>query len=619
MFPNVLSIAFRQCLAICCWLLCAAVIPSAVEGVALAHHDSVSSVSNAAVPQIPQPAAVGGIGARNAQLASLPTIHLGPDTTSLDIDTLSEYWIDETGKATIDQVEAQASGTRLFQPRGQAQSHAMHGNALWIRFEAHATDTRPRWFVELGVPSIQDVRLYWRDASNQWVVLRSGDATPRSQWPVTGRTPVFQLNHLDKQANVYYLRIENDRTRFSAPVHIYRDTALLEQRELEYIFIGAYTGLTALIGLISLGLALAMRDRSFSTYALYLLALGAYQMNFSGISGQYLRPNATTWAYASNFVLPPLAAAAALWFVRTVLRPKQFSALLDNLVTLLIAGLLVSSAYGGLVTSHLSYHIINALCLASVLTTYVVIGTLWARSSSGVRWIALGFLPVVLGALPAMLRNLGLINSGFLTQYGITLGAFIEMPLLLFALVLRSANRQVAMARAAGLPRQDALTGLSNTHFLLQQMQTVGLRAQRFRQTYGLFLVDLTNHDWLIKEHGQELGDRALVLLGTQLQKVARDVDLAARLEGNQFALLVEGPCNSALAAKITAKIVAGSQQYSPILPVGSRLKVRVTAALMPDQTLENSDDASTQLAWLMERAEQLQQGPPKLVYTVNF
>lgn len=585
---------------------------------------------------------MGSMAAAQTSLPAntLPALQLGPAVTRLAIDTQSEYWVDQTGEARIEELEARASDggllaplhAPLFTPRTAAQMHTIHGRALWIRFNAHMTDPQARWFLELGLSGVQTVDLYWRNKAGQWMQLRAGNLIPHAQWPVPGRSPVFPLSQeqvattvpglstASTASTVYYLRITNERAPFSAPLSIYRDTELVAQREMEYTFIGAYAGLTLLIATVSLALGLAMQDRSFYSYVLYLMTLGAFQMNFLGVGGQYLYPHATSWVNLASYVLPPLAAAAALWFVRSVIRPRQFAQWLDSAAAGLTTALLGLALYAGLVPTHTTFQIVNTLCIASVLFVYVVIGSAWLRGNSAVRWIAVGFLPVVLGALPPMLRNTGLISTSFITQYGITLGAFIEMPVLLYALMLRSSNRRVGLARAAGLPNTDALTGLFNTRRLLQKMDGATTRALRFKKPYGLLLVELTNHNWFVKEHGAEMGNRALVLLGMHLQRIARDVDTAARLEGNQFILLAEGPCDPSYAAKLATKIASIAHARSNLLPVGATLKLRITCALMPDPAaLEHGEDASAQLAWLIEHAERTALDPRKLVRTLNF
>ncbi len=550
----------------------------------------------------------------------LATIELNAQTKRVDLDGLSEYWIDDTNQASVEQVDAGFNGYGQFVARGESQIHKIWGKTLWIRFDAKILDASARWFFEAASPSVQDISLYWRDASNQWVRMRSGDATPRSQWPVLDRTPVFQLNQPQPGSHIYYLRINNDRVPFSAPLRILRDTELLAQRQVELLLIGAYVGIALMMALVSLALSQTMKERRFYYFTVYLLVLGAFQLNYLGLSGQYIHPQAVHWAYASNFVLPLIAVATGLWFVHKVIKPRQFSIGLETVGTGLITILLGLATYATFAPNPTVFQVGNAFCLAALFWAYVVIWASWTRDNHNVRWIALGFLPVALGALPGLLRNAGLIHSGFITQYGITICAIVGMPILLFSLVQRSAGRQISLARAAGLPTHDALTGLANLRHLLQQMHGASTRAQRFSKPYALYLVELTNHDWFLKEHRVEMANRALVLLGTRLQHIARDVDTAARLEGNQFILLIEGPCEPAYAAKLATKIASSAHAPSNLLPVGATLKLRITCALMPDpNSLEHGDDASAQLAWLIEHAEHATLDARKLVRTLNF
>ena len=573
-------------------------------------------VPTQAVPQVPE--LVNSSSTKPA--LKLPQIDLNADTKRVDVENLSEYWVDETNQATIEQVDAGQNSVGQFLPNSDAKIHKITGKTLWIRFNANISDARSRWFLELASPSLQDVSLFWRDDKNQWVRLRSGDATPRSRWPVLDRTPVFQLNPQKFSSGVYYLRINNDRVPFSAPIHILRDTEILAKRQAESLFMGAYGGIALMMFIASLVLARSMQDNSFYTYMVYLLVLATFQFNYLGLSGQYIYPNATSWAYSSNFVLPLLAVAVGLWFVRRIIQPRQYSRGIDIVALGLIGMLLGMAVYALLAPNPVLFQIGNLASLASVIWAYVVIWTSWTHGNRHVRWIAIGLLPVALGALPGLLRNAGLIHSGFITQYSLTICAIFGMPLLIFSLVQRSARRLIKLARTTGLPNKDPLTGLSNTRHFLEQIYGATTRALRFKKPYGLFLVELTNHDWFVKEHGEEMGERALVLAGTRLQYLARDVDTAARLETNQFALLAEGPCSARAAAKVSAQIIASARLPSNLLPIGAMLKLRVTCALMPDPaSLQHGDHASAQLAWLMEHADQPAQEPRKQVQTLNF
>ncbi len=468
--------------------------------------------------------------------------------------------------------------------------------------------------------STDDVTLYWRNELGQWVKLNAGDGVAHTQWPVLDRFPLFKLSQDTAGPTEYYMRVAHQRTPFSAPLQIYRDTELVAQRQIEHFFLGGYFGMLLLVSLVCVGLSVVMRDNTFLQYLIYICAIGTSQATYTGLAGQYLWPNASAWANSANFFLPGLGLVVGMWFVRTVTMPRVYLPRVDQLALLFIAIQSINCVMELVYPTLWGFYVLTAMSLALALIVYTIAWYGWTRGDVGVRWIAMGFLPVVLGLMPVILRNMGLLGTNFLTQYGVTLGSAIEMPLLLYGLVLRASARRESRARTAGLPTQDALTGLSNMRDLLTHIHGAMTRAKRYAQPYGLILVEMQNYHWFDKEHGREISDRALVLLGTRLQLVARDVDTAGRIDATHFVLLIEGPCKPGYAAKVAARIAAGAHRPTDLLPVGSSMKLRITCALMPDpEALELGDDANAQLGWLVACSESLPDEPRKSIRTLNF
>jgi two-component system, sensor histidine kinase LadS len=127
-----------------------------------------------------------------AQQVPAPII-LDAQTKRINIDATSEYWVDDSGTASVVEVDARQRGAAIFKPRAGAERQNLNGKALWIRFDARIAAPNSHWFLELAQSSADDVSLHWRDANSQWVALRAGDVVPRAQWPVLDRFPMFQL------------------------------------------------------------------------------------------------------------------------------------------------------------------------------------------------------------------------------------------------------------------------------------------------------------------------------------------------------------------------------------------------------------------------------------------
>jgi two-component system, sensor histidine kinase LadS len=551
--------------------------------------------------------------------ANAVVIELGNQVNDIAIDNATQYWVDDDNNTTIELLDARQHSAPLFVPRHTAQTHSVHGKLLWLRFQAHITNPQSQWFVELSSATTDDVTLYWR-SNNVWNQLHAGDAVPRAKWPVQGRFATFRLVQDNVQPVEYYVRVVQHRTPFSAPLHIYRDASLANQQQKENLFLGAYFGLLLMLAMVCVAMALALRDNNFLHYLAYVFAIGLSQAAYTGLAAQYMWPNWPVWSNTATFFLPGMATVAGLWFVRNTLKPWVYMPRLDKTIVFLMLAQTANMGLELLAPTPWGFHILTALSMATIVVVYSMAWFGWTRGSFSVRWVARGFLPVVVGVVPQLLRNVGWIESNFFTQYGVMLGSIVEMPLLFYALALRAGARTENVARAAGLPTQDVLTGLSNTRDLLRQIQGSLTRSTRYHQQYALVLVELDNYAWFVKEHGRSVGDTALVLLSTRLQLVARDVDTAGRLDDNQFVLLVEGPCKPSYVAKIAAQISASAYRQSDLLPVGASLKLRITCALMPDpEALELGDDAKAQLGWLLARSEVANDEPRKVIRTLNF
>jgi two-component system, sensor histidine kinase LadS len=508
----------------------------------------------------------------------------------------------------------------LFEPSHAGDTHKAHGKVLWLRFDAHVFDTRSRWFLELDSPRLDEAQLFWRDRNNQWVSLKSGDSVPNSGWPLPTRLPVFSLESSADLPQTYYLRIVNARSPISSKLLIYRDTRLIEQQQLEMLLFGGFFGLITFMLITSLGLAALMRERSFLVYAAYIASLALYIFCNAGLAALYLWPNSPLVADRAVFVTASITAALGPWFVRMILQPVTRLRTINTLISFLIVLMLCMAMLEAFKPTMLSYAIVNFGTLTSLILIYVVIFSTWQRGDASTRLIALGFLPVALSAIPVILRNLGLIPNGFLAQYSVLVATALEMPILLYALHVRSARRRDSIMRAAGLPTRDALTGLANLRALLDQMHGVITRATRYNNQYGLVLVDLTNEAWFAKEHGQEVAERALVLLAVRMQQLAREVDVVSRIDKNQFVMLMEGPCTARQIVQMTTRISASAHQPDDVLPVGAALKLKIAGALMPNPSSSSAnDDPHAQLGWLIAQADLATNDPRKSVQTFGF
>jgi two-component system, sensor histidine kinase LadS len=550
--------------------------------------------------------------------ARLPVLQLNTPDGQIHLAEHSQFWIDTSGQAVLEQVEAWEYDLP-FAMRPAGHTVMLDGQVMWLRFNAMQPDLSQRWALEVSSAGVDHVSLHYRDAAGNWVEQTAGDKIPVSQWPRPDRFPVFDLDSEQTRPVTYFIRIEHARRPFSAPFFIYNHPALLAQRMQEQFLLGAYFGLALLMALVAAANAVAFRDRSFAAYAVYIAALAAAQAALLGIGGQYLWPDSAAWNDLSAFLLPVLAACSGIWFARVVTRPRQFSAVLDRLSLKLVTALALLAALDTVFPTRAGFLAVTAVIIAAMALICVMVFMAWRSGDPTMRWIALGFVPVAVMVPFPILRNLGLIPISFLTQYGLTLGAALEAPLLFYGLLRRAAQRREARARAAALAQTEPLTGLSNLHTFEARLQEALLRSSRYRHRSALLMIDLSNHGWFAKEHGRQIADYALVLTGSCLRKLARDIDIAARVGDSEFALLIEGPVTAAQAVAAATQLAARALQPSDLLPVGSHLKLHVAIAMVPDAQCGAQPDAALHLAYMLKSLRDMPANTRKSIKTVNF
>jgi two-component system, sensor histidine kinase LadS len=545
----------------------------------------------------------------------------------------ARVWVDPMGNADVlraaqefSQTFSSSTSQSFSDPAGvhlrkEGRSYDLDGKAMWLEFSALSLLTASRWLLQVDLPTTDLVTLYYQRTDGSWVVQSAGDSLPKSEWALRSRYPLFNLSDITALPVRYLMRIEHHRVPYSASIHFYSDFELIESRQTENLLLGGYFGMSIAVVLMCLASGLTLRYANYFRYAVYVGVLGLMQMAFLGLWTQYLTPEAVGWNSVSSFVVPTLSVIVALWLIRALVRPGQFSKWLDRWVLLLMTVLTVLMVAEIFVPSYLGFRLSNGLTMVSMASLYLVVWRSAQLGDRSAKWIALGFLPIVVAGLFPTLRNFGLVSTGFLSQYAVTIGAALEVPLLLYALMQRSSSQRDMLIREQALKQQDALTGLADERRLISKLHSSLLRARRFGHRLGMLHVRLANHAHIQKEFGEQTANAAMLLIANQLRNISREIDMPARLEGPQFVLLIEGPANAARVIEMATHLLAQSLRPSDLLPVGMQPKLLISAALLPDEQADGlGEDANTHYQWLLSQAELQQQAESKkAIRSLNF
>ena len=164
---------------------------------------------------------------------------------------------------------------------------------------------------------------------------------------------------------------------------------------------------------------------------------------------------------------------------------------------------------------------------------------------------------------------------------------------------------------------QDFLTGLANRRRFRKALGQEVERWRRYQMPCALLLLDIDHMKRVNDTHGHPAGDRVIRTVADVLAELSRDNDTAARLGGEEFALLLAGVgSDKAVAA---AERVRHAVSRRPLEEVG-RVTVSLGVAACPsnartERELFSASDAALYAAKRGGRNRAILAGSPERAY----
>ena len=111
-------------------------------------------------------------------------------------------------------------------------------------------------------------------------------------------------------------------------------------------------------------------------------------------------------------------------------------------------------------------------------------------------------------------------------------------------------------ARLNYLAFSDGLTGLANRTLFLDRLRQALLASRRTGDGFALLACDLDGFKSINDTYGHEAGDQVLQVAAERLRSCCREVDTAARMGGDEFALVLPGVSDPNGAALVANRLI---------------------------------------------------------------
>ncbi|MEO5671523.1 MAG: 7TM diverse intracellular signaling domain-containing protein [Ramlibacter sp.] len=536
-----------------------------------------------------------------------------------DVTLQSRYWIDETGRMSIQDVaEGKAAA---FQPMDKHRSFPLGDAALWMRLDLPVLDGSTRWYLLLtGAAFINRASLFSRGSDGAWKEQVAGDHIAVSRWQHPNFSPLFSVP--GKTGGTVWLRLENNPAPTSPFLQLLTEDSLEFKRQWSYLLVGGYLGFGLLVFIVGLIHARLYGDLAFDVYCIYVTCMLLFQLSFTGMGGLFLWPDAAAFNDAAPAVFMLLMVGSGIWFIRESTALSRHSRLVDRAVVGFFVFGLVFPAFYILFHGAVVYRILNIYGLLSVLLSLSLCLWTWRKGEAYSGWLFIGFLPIHLAYPFPALRAAGVLPDSWATQYAVLIGSAIEIPLLLYILHRRAKDFSENRARLRALDSTDPLTGLAVVPVLRLRLRDALRRARRSGHRCAVLLVELSNHAEIVSRQGREAGDRALVVAASRLSSVVREVDTVCRVSDTRFAILTEGPQPDTARRTLAQHIVARGLEQVHQLPPDLTLRLRVVTASAPDGAIELTPEGGIDEQRLMQRMnwalDRLVEDPKKVVHHLD-
>jgi len=486
---------------------------------------------------------------------------LGGNSPAVGLEGRSDFFFNADPRLGIDEVSDAGHASRFTSVGSRTIWVGRQAPAGWLRFTVPASDLGPgygdakagepvrQWLLVVR-PSfsiiLDHVDLYIPREDGTFDEVKSGAKASRRPGEPYSRFFVFELPPEAYEGKPCYLRLAS-ATDVSLNFDLETSLDFARREGLDYIAYGLLYGILLAMVLYSFFLFLSLKDSAYLYYILYTVSAALWLFFVQGhakmVFGQLpLFDQAMLWLWAGMMMT---------WgavFTTSFLRLKDGRPLLYNLLRVLAALGVVVSVVGIAGWDDIAFSLSHYLGL--ILPVCVVIASI-ARLLQGfpsALYFLIAWSTLAAGGFVFSLMGLKLLPLNFWTVNGMAIGMTTEAVLLSMALADRfrrleaeKKSLEKIQAHYRELSLTDALTGLHNKRFLMNELNLAVAGARETGSPLSLILLDIDNFKSINDSFGHAIGDEILAALAHAMRSCTRESDSSCRFGGDELVIIMPG------------------------------------------------------------------------------
>lgn len=302
---------------------------------------------------------------------------------------------------------------------------------FWAKFSLENTTLKPlEYFLETARPITDVAELYQVNAVTQEVFSAvSGDAIPFKQRNFWDRKTIFKIELAPGEKADFYLHLKSDGETIKMPVQLRDAQSFIQEATVEEWIFGVFYGILLTAAILYLFFFVAMREKTFLYYSLYVVFIGLMQFAIDGYFFKVITPQSGWFSMHAVLLFAMIAGILLGKYSEVFLKVKEhnhflykaFQIVYSLAALLIMVIVLVPTAFA------VCYPLANVLGLVILVLIISAVVHLYANQKPVDPFFTTGIVFLILGFGIFILNNFSQLPNNFFTQNSSKFGTGLEI------------------------------------------------------------------------------------------------------------------------------------------------------------------------------------------------